>query len=164
MDSPREPGERRPATAEPRRLERPPGERYAQARDAEGDAAKPHRSPIRGIVLASAVGTIGSAASIVLFALASVSAGLLVVAALTGLFVAEALRAGGGTTLPARLRQGLALATAIESVVVTQLGIWLYARAEGGALGLLDYLGQTFGLLVPVQLAIAGLVAWWRAR
>jgi hypothetical protein len=161
---PREPGEHRPATTEPRRLERPPGERYAQARGAEGDEGQARRSPIRGIVLASAVGTIGSAASIALFALASVSAGLLVVAALTGLFVAEALRAGGGTTLPARLRQGLALATAIESVVVAQLGIWLYARAEGGALGLIDYLVQTFGFLVPLQFAIAGLVAWWRAR
>lgn len=164
---PPEPGERRPASAGPRRLERPPGERYATPEAAGGDeTAPPSRAggPIRGIILASGVGTIGSAASIALFALASVSAGLLVVAALTGLFVAEALRAGGGATIPAGLRRGLAVATAIESVAVAQLGIWLYARAEGGALGLIDYLAQTFGPLVPLQFAIAALVAWWRAR
>ena len=159
---PPEPGERRPAGTKPGRLERPPGERYAQVRGQ--DIAPPRQSPIRGILLASVVATIGSAASIALFALASVSAGLLVVAALTGLFVAEALRAGGGATIPVRLRQGLAVATAIESVAVAQLGIWLYARAEGGALGLIDYLAQTFGPLVPLQLAIAALVAWWRAH
>ena len=119
---------------------------------------------IRGIVLASAVGAIGSAASIALFAIASVSAGLLVVAALTGLFVAQALRAGGGAGIPPRLRRILAVATAIESVVVAQIGIWLYARAEGGALGLVDYLAQTFGPLVPLQVAIAALVAWWSTR
>jgi hypothetical protein len=163
---PPEPGERRPADTEPRRLERPPGERYAtpQASGDESASGKGAGSPVRGIVLASAVGTIGSAASIALFALASVSAGLLVVAALTGLFVAEALRAGGGATLQGRMRQGLALATAVESVVVAQLGIWLYARAEGGALGLIDYLAQTFGFLVLLQFAIAAIVAWWRAR
>jgi hypothetical protein len=107
---------------------------------------------------------IGSAASIALFAVASVSAGLLVVAALTGLLVAEALRAGGGATIPPRLRRSLAVATAVESVAIAQIGIWLFARAEGGALGLVDYLGQTFGPLVPLQFAIAALVAWWSAR
>jgi hypothetical protein len=167
MESPPEPGERRPATTEPRRteqrrLERPPAERYA-ARETP-DELPARKSPIRGILLASVVGTVGSAASIALFALASISAGLLVVAALTGLFVAEALRAGGGATIPARLRRTLAVATAVESVAVAQLGMWLYARAEGGALGLIDYLAQTFGPLVPLQFAIAALVAWWSTR
>lgn len=124
----------------------------------------PTGGSIRGIVLASAVGAIGSAASIALFAVASVSAGLLVVAALTGLFVAQALRAAGGAGIPPQLRRILAVATAIESVVVAQIGIWLYARAEGGALGLVDYLAQTFGPLVPLQFAIAALVAWWSTR
>ena len=162
MDSPPEPGERRPTATEPRRLERAPGERYAAPET--GGAPPARKSPVRGIVLASVVGTIGSAASIALFALASISAGLLVVAALTGLFVAEALRTGGGATIPAPLRRTLAVATALESVAVAQLGIWLYARAEGGALGLIDYLGQTFGPLVLLQFGLAALVAWWSAR
>lgn len=130
-----------------------------------GEGSGPVRQgPTRGIVLASVAGAIGSAASVALFAIASISAGLLVVAALTGLFVAEALRRGAGDSLPAGLRRGLALATSVESVAVAQVGIWLYARSEGGALGLIDYLSQTFGPLVPLQFAIAALVAWWSAR
>ncbi|MDQ2964243.1 MAG: hypothetical protein M3R57_00110, partial [Chloroflexota bacterium] len=118
----------------------------------------------RGIVLAAAAGALGSAASIVLFAVALVTAGLLVVAAVTALFVAEGLRLGAGTTLAPRLRRILSLSTAVESVAVAQIGIWLYARSEGGALGLIDYLAQTFGPLVPLEFAIAALVAWWSAR
>jgi hypothetical protein len=116
------------------------------------------------MLLAAGAGLIGSAASIVLFAVASVSAGLLVVAAVTGLFIGQALRAGAGDSLPIGLRRGLAVSTALESVLAAQVGIWLYALAEGGALGLIDYLAQAFGPLVPLQLAIAALVAWWSAR
>jgi hypothetical protein len=164
MDSPPEPGDRRPAADGPHRLERPPGERYAAPRAGGDETAPAGSGPIRGILLASVAGAIGSAASIALFAVASVSAGLLVVAAVTALFVAEALRAGRGNTMPRRLRRSLALYTAVESVAVAQVGIWLFARSEGGALGLIDYLAQTFGPLVPLQFAIAALVAWWSAR
>jgi hypothetical protein len=44
------------------------------------------------------------------------------------------------------------------------VGLWLYARTEGGVLALPDYLGQTFGLLVPIQVALALAIAWWSAR
>jgi hypothetical protein len=162
VDTTPEPGDRRPAVEGQRRLERAPGDRYAGVQG--GDAERARQEPVRGIVLASVAGLIGSAASIALFAIASVSAGLLVVAALTGLFVAEALRRGTVGTLPPALRRGLALATSVESVAVAFVGIWLYARAEGGALGLVDYLAQTFGPLVPLQFTIAALVAWWNAR
>lgn len=158
MDDTPQPGDRRPA----RRLERPPGERYAASEP--GAEPPPPVGPVRGILLAAGVGLLGSAVSIVLFAVASVSAGLLVVAGLTGLFVGQALRAGAGTTLPSALRRGLAVSTALESVVAAQIGIWLYALAEGGALGLIDYLAQAFGPLVPLQLGVAALVAWWSAR
>jgi hypothetical protein len=166
VDSPPEPGDRRPGAEGRRRLEQAPGDRYGTnaASAGEGDAAEETSGPIRGIVLASVVGTIGAGAAVALFAIASVSAGLLVVSAVTGLFVAEGLRAGGGTHMAPRLRRGVALATAVESVALAQLGIWLYARSEGGALGLIDYLAQTFGPLVPLQFAIAALVAWWSAR
>lgn len=163
MDDRREPGDRRPSGEAPRRLERPPGERYAAPRP-DGEEPPPAVSPVRGMLLAAGAGLIGSAASIVLFAVASVSAGLLVVAAVTGLFIGQALRAGAGDSLPIGLRRGLAVSTALESVLAAQVGIWLYALAEGGALGLIDYLAQAFGPLVPLQLAIAALVAWWSAR
>jgi hypothetical protein len=28
----------------------------------------------------------------------------------------------------------------------------------------IDYLGQTFGLIVPLELLLAAGIAWWRAR
>jgi hypothetical protein len=40
----------------------------------------------------------------------------------------------------------------------------LVARQEGGTLGLIEYLGEVFGILVLLQLVIAVAVAWWRAR
>ncbi len=49
-------------------------------------------------------------------------------------------------------------------VTIGQVGLWLYARTEGGVLPLIDYLGLTFGALVPLQLLLAAGVAWWRAR
>ena len=52
----------------------------------------------------------------------------------------------------------------LDAVILGQLGLWLYARIEGGVLSLPDYLGQTFGFLVPLQFAAAMLVAWWTAR
>ena len=165
MDRAPQPGDRRPAEQRGR-LERAPGDRYAAAPTGENGTAPGDTvtSPIRGILLAAAAGMIGTAASIALFAVASVTAGLMIVAAVTALFVATGLRAGGGATIEPRLRRILAVSTALESVVVAQIGIWLFARSEGGALGLLDYLGQTFGPLVPLQLAVAALVAWWSAR
>jgi hypothetical protein len=63
-----------------------------------------------------------------------------------------------------RRRAGAALALTLGAVALAQLGIWLYARWEGGALGIVDYLAQAFGPLVPLQFAVAGVVAWWTAR
>ena len=40
---------------------------------------------------------------------------------------------------------------------------WAYALGEGGTLGLLDYLLQTFGPFVPAEAVIAAVTAWWGA-
>jgi hypothetical protein len=45
-----------------------------------------------------------------------------------------------------------------------QIGLWLYARTEGGVLSLPDYLAQVFGGLVPLAFLVAIATAWWRAR
>ena len=50
------------------------------------------------------------------------------------------------------------------AVVLGQLGLWLYARSVGGVLGPLDYLGETFGPLVPLEFAAAALTSWLTAR
>ena len=71
---------------------------------------------------------------------------------------------GAGDTLSARARPWIAAALAALGVVLGQIGLWLFARAEGGVLAPIDYLGQTFGPLVPVEVLLAAAVAWWRAR
>jgi hypothetical protein len=48
--------------------------------------------------------------------------------------------------------------------VVGQLGLWLYALTEGGVLGPIDYLGEVFGLLVPLELGVAAVIGWMSAR
>ena len=57
----------------------------------------------------------------------------------------------------------LAVAIAVGAVVVADIATWLYARGEGGTLGLLDYLLTTFGPFVSGELVIAGIGAAWGA-
>lgn len=94
----------------------------------------------------------------------AVSTGLLVVAGVTGWAVSVGLRAGAGKRVAADHRVRLALGLTLLSVTLGQLGLWLYALTEGGVLGPLDYLAQTFGLLVPLELVAAWIVAWAIAR
>jgi hypothetical protein len=94
----------------------------------------------------------------------AVSAGLVVVAGATGWAVAAGLRTGAGQRLAAGRRVRLALGLVLLSVALGQLGLWLYALTEGGVLGPLDYLAETFGLLVPLELLAAWIVAWATAR
>jgi hypothetical protein len=56
------------------------------------------------------------------------------------------------------------VALAVAAVVLGQAGLWLYARAEGGVLAPLDYLWEVYGVLVPLEVLAAGLVAWISAR
>jgi hypothetical protein len=107
---------------------------------------------------------VAAGATTILGGVLAVSAGLLVVAAATGWAVASGLRAGGGAHLePGRLKR-LALALTTIAVILGQLGLWLFARYEGGVLGPVDYLAETFGLLVVVQLVIAWIAAAATAR
>lgn len=107
---------------------------------------------------------LGAIAMTVLGGILAVSAGLLVVTAVTGWAIAAGLRTGGGSKLDASSRARAALALATLGVAGGQLGLWLYARSEGGVLGPLDYLGETFGVLVPLEFAIAWVVSWASAR
>lgn len=147
-----------------RRLERPPGDRFTTTAGAAPGEPVAAGSPGRGLVWAAAVAAGGAVALVVLAGAFAVSAGLVVVAAVLGRFVALALRAGSGGTVTGGARVGAAVALSGAGVVVAQLGIWLYARSEGGALGIADYLGQTFGWLVPLQAVVAAAAAWWSGR
>jgi hypothetical protein len=146
--SPQEPGERPNRT----RLDRPPGARYDQPAQAGGDATA--QRPFRGLAWAAVIAIGGAAAIVALGGALAVSLGLVVVAFLIGRLVRLALR-----TRPAP-----AVTITLLGILVGQVGIWLYARSEGGVLGLVDYLGQAFGWLVVAQLVVGAAVAWWTSR
>lgn len=152
-----------PPTPGERRLARPPSDRYRSTEAVPVDQERTVGAA-RGMLLAIGAGTAGAVAITILGGVLAVSAGLLVVAGATGWAVALALRVGAGATLSTARRVRLALALALVAVVLGQLGLWLYARTEGGVLGPLDYLGETFGLLVPLQLGAAALASWLAAR
>ena len=181
-DAPHDPDPTAPgAVGGERRLTRPPSDRYrtapagapakaaggqpasaGAARDAREAGTRP--SPARGIAFGSIAAFVG-AALIVLFGGAfAVSAGLLVVAVAVGYSVGVATVAGAADTLSTRRRPWIAASLAGLAVVLGQVGLWLYARAEGGVLPPIDYLAQTFGPLVPLESLLAAGTAWWRGR
>lgn len=108
--------------------------------------------------------TVGAVLVTVLGGVLAISSGLLVVAGATGWAVAAGLRAGAGRQIAADRRVRLALGLVLLSFALGQLGLWLFARTEGGVLGPLDYLAEVFGPLVPFELLVAWIVAWVTAR
>jgi hypothetical protein len=159
----------RPTSSAPgeRRLERPPSERYGTAGTGDGASEIPRPPSIPraiGLGIAAALG--GAAATVVLGGVLAISAGLLVVAVTTGWLVGAAV-AGGWPPRElgsAGLRRSVAVALAVAGVALGQVGLWMFARAEGGVLSLPEYLAQTFGWLVPVQVGLGAVAAWWSAR
>ncbi len=121
-------------------------------------------SVARGVALAFLSAALGALAIVVLGGVLAISAGLIVVAAAAGWAVGLGLRVGARDTLSAGRRSRVALALAAGSIVVGQVGLWLYALTEGGVLGPVDYLGEVFGLLVPLELVVAAVIGWLSAR
>jgi hypothetical protein len=155
---PNAPGERHPGE---RRLERPPSERYI---DAAIEGPPTTGSLARALALGAATAVFGAIAITVAGGLVTITAGLLVIAAVIGWAVAVAVASGGGPDLAPRTQTALATTLTVAGIALGQVGLWLLGREEGGVLSLGDYLAETFGILVPIELAIAGLTAWWRSR
>ena len=173
MDERREPGDRRRGAPATRPLERPPGERYATVDDATEAAERPGPTDAaerpgptagRALLLAIVVGLVGAALIVVLGGVFSLSAGLLVVAGGIGWAVGRAIAIGRAASADTQVPRWLAIALAVASVLIGQVGLWLYAATEGGSLGLVDYLVQSRGLLVPLEAVVAAGMAWWAAR
>lgn len=136
--APAEPGERR------RVLDHPPSDRYAvapAALPAAGTAQRAARALLAALVGAAVVAFLGGPLS--------VTFGLIGIAAVIGWAV-------GSLSRPSL---GIAVALAVGSVALGLVGIWLFARLEGGVLGLPDYFAQVQGPLVVIELAVAGLAA-----
>jgi hypothetical protein len=159
-----QPGDR--PTGQPRALDEAPSQRYVRAArpgpGADPEAIGPLGRPgstraalIGGLVALFHVGVL------VLFGVVfTFTAGLIVVAVFLGRLTAVGVVAGdGGRSSPA-LRRWLAVGLSLAAVTLAQVGLWLWAGVEGGTLGMVDYLSQTYGPLVPLQFLLAGGAAW----
>ena len=151
-----------------RRLARPPSDRYrAEAPAAEAssdDQAEAGGSLGRAVAFGALTGLVLAAAITVLGGVLLITAGLIAVAGLGGWAIAVAVRAGGLDAVAPSRRRALAVGLAVAAVLAGQLGLWLFARYEGGVLGPVDYLAETFELLVPLQFLFATAAAWLAAR
>jgi hypothetical protein len=147
-----EPGERR-------RLDHPPSERYRGATQTTGSAdeagvadleeAAP-LSPTERLIRGVGVGLIGAIVLTLLGGPLSVTVGL----------VAAAGAIGWLTGLVVRPLRPAAVAIALASVGLALVAIWLYAGIEGGVLGIVDYLAEVQGILVPIEFAAAAGLAF----
>ena len=150
-----------------RRLARPPSDRYRTAAPAaadEGDQAEARGSLGRAVAFGALTGLALAAAITVLGGVLLITAGLIAVAGIGGWAIAVAVLAGGLDTVAPSRRRALAVGLAIAAVLAGQLGLWLFARYEGGVLGPIDYLAETFELLVPLQFLFGTVAAWLAAR
>jgi hypothetical protein len=121
------------------------------------------------LLKAIAAGLVGAVLLFAIGAIFSSTAGLLFVAGLAGgsvgLLLARAAVPGeaAGPALSRRSATWLAAGLAVTAVAGGAIATWLFARGEGGTLGLVDYLLETFGLVIPGEIAIAALGAIWGA-
>ncbi len=155
-----------PPTPGERRLAHPPSDRYraAEAAAAAVKPADPSASIGRGLAFATIAAIAGATVTVVLGGIVTLTGGLIVVAIATGWAVGAGLRFGAGDHLVRARRVRIAVAIALAAVALGQLGLWLYARTEGGVLPLPEYLLEVFGVLVLAQAVAAALAAWLTAR
>ena len=147
-----------------RRLERPPSDRYREP-EPEGPPAPPVAdAPARGLAFSVLVAVAGAVAITFAGGVLTMTAGLLVIAAIVGWYTAVALRVGGAASWSRARRATVAIVLALAGIGLGQVGLWLLGREEGGVLTLVDYLGEVFGVLVPLQLAAAAVAAWLASR
>ena len=152
-----------PAPGE-RRLSRPPSDRYRAEEPVPGAAANGGGSFGRALAFA-ALAAIGVALAITVSGgVVLLTAGLIALAALGGWAIGIAVRAGSAGTVAPQRRALAGAALAALAVVGGQLGLWLFARYEGGVLGPVEYLAETFGPLVPIELAFAVGAGWLASR
>jgi hypothetical protein len=150
-----------------RRLEQPPSARYAAT---GGEASDTNRASLVGpLAQAGVAAAVGAALLFLVGAVVASTAGLVFVSGVMGAAIGLLLaRAAVPTnerapTLTRGSVMWLAIGTAVGAVIVADVATWLNARSEGGTLGLLDYLLDTFGLFVPGELFMAALGAVWGA-
>ena len=130
----------------------------------EPEIDDPAATSARGLVLGAVAAIAGASVITFLGGVLAVSSGLVVATGAIGWTVAVAVRVGAGASLTRSRRVRLALGLTLGAVIAGQLGLWAYARWEGGVLGPIEYLAEVFGPLVPLELLVAWIVAWASAR
>lgn len=153
-----------PPTPGERRLSRPPSDRYRTEEPGPGPTEDSRGSFGRAMAF-GALAAIAVAVAIAVFGgVVLVTAGLIALAALGGWAIGIAVRAGSAGTVARQRRAVTGAVLAGLAVLGGQLGLWLFARYEGGVLGPVEYLAEAFGLLVPLQLAFAVVAGWLASR
>jgi hypothetical protein len=120
------------------------------------------------VVRAAVVAVLGAFALIGVGGVLAYPFGLPFVAGIMGAFVGllaarAAVPGDGATAVPRGTVIRAAVALALGGVVLGDLALWLFAQSEGGVLGPVDYLWETFGLFVPGVALLAAVTAWWGA-
>jgi hypothetical protein len=132
----------------------------AAARPGIGDPTDEPGTLARGAAIGGIVAVFGAVVLVVLGGVFALHAGLVVVALFLGRFASIGVMSGAAGAGTRESRQAIALGLATGAVLLAQVGLWLWAGVEGGTLGLVDYLVQTYELLVPIQVLLAGGAAW----
>lgn len=147
-----------PGDRPPRRLlEQAPSERLA-ARGGAGERGPGARvdaddgSPVRAVVYGLIAAAAGTLVHLVAATYLLWTGALLIVAVTMGILVGLAVAVGAGGAVRARARRTLALGLALGAV---GLAVGINWVLSGQYLGPLDYLAQVYGMLVPLQLALA---------
>ena len=149
----------------PRRLDRPPGERYGGS-----GAAGPEPPALAGGSIARSVGfAVGAGLSaLIVYALLAgpfaFTAGLVVAGIFAGRVIGLSARAGGGTATTSDQAVLIAILVTLGWFVLAQVAAWTFARSEGGVLPIVEYLLDVFGPIVPLVAISSVLAAWWSAR
>lgn len=154
-----------PTGGEQRRLERAPGERYAEPDPQRTGVAVDARG-VRWIVAAVVVADLGAVVFFVLSQL-DLGIGMAVVAGFIGWATALALVWKGreAAIRDARIRMAFAAFLGGWAVVGGCLLAWLFGLAEGGgSLGPIQYAIERFGIAAPAALVAGAFVASYRAR
>jgi hypothetical protein len=163
-----EPGDRK-------RLDRPPSERYAAPGRPRSGADANTAGPAGGIrgplVRALAAAVLGAALLVIVGAVLASTFGLLFVGGATGAAIGLLLsraavpreESGGAAPATRVTIRWVAVGLAVAAVIAADVVTWRYAQAEGGVLGLADYLLTTFGPFVPAVPIAAAIGAAWGA-
>lgn len=172
---PQEPGDGpTPAAArESRRLAEPPSARYAPAAENATGRSDSQASGGGGalagpVIRAVLVAAVGSLLLTIVGSILASTGGLLFVAGVMGAALGlvlsrAAVPSGVAAPVPRRTVAWIAIGLSVAAIAVSAFATWVYARGEGGTLGLLDYLLATFGPFVPAEAVIASVTAWWGA-